>query len=310
MREVTMRCLRCALDFGPDERYCDRCGRALSRPLGEAGPGEDSSPANQEASLYSTALPPDLTAAPPRVDARDTAISGTPALPPASGETPLQRDGAAPAVTVQSDRDERQEAEVEMNLEERTQSETSGPSAPSHPTDEDHHEFVLPEPAITSLPPEELFGDEEEGGTGIRERPAVIGADLSEHRRAHARPVASRRLLAVVAVLIVLAIAVLVQRRYALYTDQLASAQSLEAHHQVAAALTAYKAAESDWPWNGAAQSGARRMQSLVDAQNARLAAQRAAALVVADRAAVMADWQALQQQAAARLDRASAAGR
>jgi hypothetical protein len=65
-----MRCLRCAIDYGPDAQYCDRCGRALSRPPGSKKPAatvED--PVNQESRfMYSTFAPPATQATRAQVD--------------------------------------------------------------------------------------------------------------------------------------------------------------------------------------------------------------------------------------------------
>jgi len=60
-----MRCLRCALDYGPDEQFCQRCGRALSRPLGSKPTSAEKGSANpQEAQFfYTTTAPPPLQAA-------------------------------------------------------------------------------------------------------------------------------------------------------------------------------------------------------------------------------------------------------
>ncbi len=57
-----MRCLRCAIEYGPDEQFCQRCGRALSRPLGEKPAAiENSTSSPSEARFfYTTTAPPPL----------------------------------------------------------------------------------------------------------------------------------------------------------------------------------------------------------------------------------------------------------
>jgi hypothetical protein len=56
-----MRCLRCAIEYGPDEQFCQRCGRALSRPLGEKPPTESTASSPTEARFfYTTTTPPPL----------------------------------------------------------------------------------------------------------------------------------------------------------------------------------------------------------------------------------------------------------
>jgi hypothetical protein len=56
-----MRCLRCAIEYGPDEQFCQRCGRALSRPLGEKPPTESTAASPTEARFfYTTTAPPPL----------------------------------------------------------------------------------------------------------------------------------------------------------------------------------------------------------------------------------------------------------
>ncbi len=59
-----MRCLRCAIEYGPDEQFCQRCGRALSRPLGEKPAVIESSAASQSEArfFYTTTAPPPLQA--------------------------------------------------------------------------------------------------------------------------------------------------------------------------------------------------------------------------------------------------------
>ncbi|MGH2409937.1 MAG: hypothetical protein ACRDGS_06140 [Chloroflexota bacterium] len=60
-----MRCLRCALDYGPEEQFCQRCGRALSRPLGsKPAAAEKGQSTPQEAQFfYTTTAPPPLQGA-------------------------------------------------------------------------------------------------------------------------------------------------------------------------------------------------------------------------------------------------------
>jgi hypothetical protein len=55
-----MRCLRCAIDYPSDAQYCDRCGRALSRPPGSKKPvARVEDPAEEQSRfMYSTFAPP------------------------------------------------------------------------------------------------------------------------------------------------------------------------------------------------------------------------------------------------------------
>jgi hypothetical protein len=57
-----MRCLRCAIEYGPDEQFCQRCGRALSRPLGEKPAAVETSAASPSEArfFYTTTAPPPL----------------------------------------------------------------------------------------------------------------------------------------------------------------------------------------------------------------------------------------------------------
>jgi hypothetical protein len=57
-----MRCLRCAIEYGPDEQFCQRCGRALSRPLGEKPAAIESSASSPSEArfFYTTTAPPPL----------------------------------------------------------------------------------------------------------------------------------------------------------------------------------------------------------------------------------------------------------
>ena len=61
-REKVMRCLRCAIEYGPDEQFCQRCGRALSRPLGEKPAAVESTAASPTEArfFYTTTAPPPL----------------------------------------------------------------------------------------------------------------------------------------------------------------------------------------------------------------------------------------------------------
>lgn len=333
-----MRCLRCALDFGPDELYCDRCGRALSRPLGAESPrnAAESPVALDTSSLYSTFAPPTFAAAAfAGVSSQQNGAYGDGghglALPVsrqqgAQGNMPAASPAAAPRILGLA------ETEAEM-----TKQQDQVPGLTDRP------ELALPpakgaaaplmaEPVPVTLPPDQLFGDDDDGGQrSRREKPAMIGADVQPvkpvkpsklARQARpalggitssaALPRARRRLLAVALLVVLVVLAVAVQRYYSAYSSELSLAQSLDAQHQYAAALTHYQRAADDWPFNSSAKDGETRLSGVVSALNAQASAtalaDQAVSTAAATRSLVLSNWDALQRQAASQIDAASGA--
>lgn len=233
-----MRCLRCALDFGPDERYCDRCGRALSRPIGEKGNDEDSehSGTPDTAYLYSTFSPPS-----------DAAGIEPPGVPAGTVRAALPQRGG-------SSHSDANDVDQPVLLSRISRPALPGQIPADPPSFRD--EFVRSRSSASGDLDEEL----DAALADFKLRPGAIGMDARSGRPA--TPKSSGRrvprkllIIGVGAVVVVAGVGLLAQSRHNSYSHDLQVAQRFAAQRQYSAAISSYQQARSDWPFNQQAAS-------------------------------------------------------
>ena len=238
-----MRCFRCALDFGPDDQFCDRCGRGLSRPPGTKTDGGGNMLSLQDNQFqYSTHSPPRgaETFAPPV--APDTTPLGLIDSPPRQGAT--KRPGSEPEAGVGR-------TQVAVDLGDDPDEPRSGP--PLLIGAEPVHES----PANRALPP------------------ALLDFSLERGRRRARLPVPLPVLGGIALAAVLLASAALVRRDG--YNTDLEAAASLASQGQYAPAIDRYGRASGEWPFHDAAAAG----QATVVAQATAIATLRAGQVAV-----------------------------
>lgn len=261
-----MRCLRCALEYGPDERYCQRCGRTLSKPIGApAEPAGAHEGRPDTAYLYSTFSPPavgDVHTA--------EAIAAEDAAPPRQIEHAGPSDGAWQEDIPHEDEDD-------PWADERA----------ALPQDEDPYLAFdgFPRDVRVPVDDDEIFDESETG-----EAPAVVESLEDAGPRArhygptqagrHSPSYARMLILPIALLIIVLAAGAFAWSRHASYAHRLASARTLASSGQYQSAIDEYQRAIGVWPLNDDARKG----QATAVAA---LAAQRAAAAAAAQAAQV-----------------------
>lgn len=237
-----MRCLRCALDFGPDEQFCDRCGRGLSRPPGTKTDGGNMLSLQDNQFQYSTHSPPRgaETFAPPV--APDTTPLGL------IDSLPRQRATRRPGSELEA---EGGRTQVVVDLGGDPDEPRSGPpvligAEPVHGS-----------PADRALPP------------------ALLDFSLQRGRRRPWLPVPLPVLGGIALAALLVASAALVRRDG--YNTDLDAAASLASQGQYAPAIDKYGRASGEWPFHGAAAAG----QATVVAQATAIATLRAGQVAV-----------------------------
>lgn len=297
-----MRCLRCAIDYGPDERFCERCGRGLSHPPGSkaAGEGDPFSTLQDTAFLYSTFSPPASTQ-----QATATAEPDSYPLPVQSPPTTRLRARAALPPVDQPEID-RYEAEEEV-------------APPSHAP-----------LGIANRPIRELGADPDMDGdqpdatdvlSAFDVRSSTIGIDVRSWRQTAAatKEVAGARaklprlripptiLVAVLALAVVAALAFMALGKYNTYDKDVKAAQALVAQGQYAAAIDRYQKAIQEWPRNQSAKDEQASAQATVAAAQAQATATalqvQAAAAARSQRADIFKAWQQQRAQAGQQAD-------
>jgi hypothetical protein len=275
-----MRCLRCAIDYGPEEQFCRRCGRALSRPLGEKSTiVADGTASEPEAHFfYTTTAPPPLQ---PGVQGDDAAVAWEMPTPPRSNGASATTQGAsAPRQVSSAQTPSAPPPPRPVNLAETAGFRISPESGP--PTSDPHG--GLPEQVVVAAmeksanPPEDFFGADDDGHdpalVGAGSRATWAGASgysgTAERTKKHFFALPRRRttafteqarkrraavLTAIVAVVII-ALGAYAFGRQRTYNSDLAQARNLALAGQYKEAVAAYNQAIMDWPFNGDAKSG------------------------------------------------------
>lgn len=300
-----MRCLRCALDFSADERYCDRCGRALSFPLGSKGEGASGqySTLQDTTFLYSTFSPPGQQA--DAASAEPVASDGgaQQALPPAAH---VAARAALPPST--------------EGTTARGDEQTGAPAAP-------RAQPALPRSTTSAAPTSEgneaaesdaqRFESMEDVLSAFRPRPTSIGASDTAWRNGSPRRggalarMPRQAVFAGIGVVAVVALALLGLTRHSSYTSDLKAADRLAASGQYAGAIQAYERAIGEWPFNADAQNrqaGVAATATAISAQATAVVLQaQGVATASADRAQMFAAWQSLRQQSGLQNDQSAA---
>jgi hypothetical protein len=319
---MMMRCLRCAIDYPPEERYCHRCGRALSRPPGskDQADSEQFSTLQDTQYLYSTFSPPSAGGvAQIAVEMEHDAPSASP--PPLRPGLPPSAALARPPVG------KRAEAALP-------------PSAPSYPTPDADGMYASTRQALPALPggvyippptdpnassweetaekrvdPVDNLDDEEDVLAAFRVKPAAIGIDAGSWRKKAAiqrsmpnLPKLERQMLvAIVAALVLVFGGGVALWRHATYSSNLQDAQRYEQAGQYPAAIDKYNAAINAWPFNADAQNGRASAQAtavVVDAAATAVTLRaQAQATAVVMRKTIYSVRVALRQQIAAQAD-------
>ena len=216
-----MRCLRCALDFGADEQFCDRCGRGLSRPPGTKVDGDNLLNLQDPRFQYSTHSPP-----------RDAETYASPLVP----------DATQPGLT--DPRPDRLPAElsaVPMALgDERA-------LVPVDMGDETYEPHTGPPLLIGAEPADERFAER-------ALPPALLDFSLQRGRRRPQSPIPLPLVGCVAAAMVLLVIAALVRRQG--YNTDLQAAALLADQGQYAPAIGRYGQASGEWPFHDAAVAG------------------------------------------------------
>jgi hypothetical protein len=223
-----MRCLRCAIDYPPGSRYCDRCGRSLSRPLGAARaaslnqPGQESMDTD---SLYSTFFPP---AGEHRFALPETWITLATAQVASASAVSLVRDPVGSTVLTAESRGARPKAPRSVYLARSLAAESAGPTAQA--------------------------GNAILTANSRRARPAQMAATTDQ---AHAR---HRRLRAVLLgaplTALLTATAGIGYQRHTLYDQDLRTARVMLDSGRPSAAAAEFRLAIGAWPWHAEAQKG------------------------------------------------------
>lgn len=209
-----MRCLRCALDYGPEVQYCDRCGRTLSRPPGQSADDDAGFNMAQDlSSLYSTFVPPRgeraaATAARPREYVAAQGESSIATLDEQRLATDTRAWAAAP-VHAPSDTapSEEQSATWTPSLRDETADPIPlGSNAPLQGAGDDARRWEAeeqehPQPRRNALPgavridpplatgtedvaeENDLFDAHADPFAGMRGKPLTIGSDLEDPQR-------------------------------------------------------------------------------------------------------------------------------
>jgi len=298
-----MRCLRCAIDYGPDERFCERCGRGLSHPPGSKGAAEGGDPFStlqDTAFLYSTFSPPASTQ-------QASALAEPDSYPLPQPGPPTTRLGARAALPPvdQPEADPYETAE-----------EVAPPSRASI--------------GVAIRPPRELGADpdvdpDQSDANNVLSafdvKSSTIGMDVRSWRKTAAatREVAGARarlprfrippaaLAAVLAVALVAVLAFFALGKYNIYDKDVKAAQALVAQGQYAAAIGRYQKAIDEWPRNQSAKDGQASAQATVSAAQAQVAANalaaQAAAAARVQRTNIFKAWQQQRTQAGQQAD-------
>ena len=232
-----MRCLRCALDFGPDEQFCDRCGRGLSRPPGTRTDGGGNMLSLQDNQFqYSTHSPPRGAETSAPLLAPDTTPLGL--TDPRPGHLPAEP--SAPRMGT----DER--ALVPVDMGDEPLGPRGGPPL-----------LIGAEPA-----------DDRRAGRAIP--PALLDFSLQRSRRRPRLLIPLPLLGGIAAAVLLLAVAALVRQQG--YNTDLQAAAALAGQGQYAPAIGRYGQASGEWPFHDAAVAG----QATVVAQATAIATLRA----------------------------------
>ncbi|HWE64204.1 MAG TPA: hypothetical protein VHB98_21035 [Chloroflexota bacterium] len=300
-----MRCLRCALDYGPDIRYCDRCGRALSRtPGAEADAGTEFSIGHDASFLYTTFSPPGAAQFTPA----GAAGAGERSTQAAPITTTLERPLADETMTDAPDLRDGAPAELPTDLDEplAASERLAPPRARAALPDVVRIEPPAPVEQEAPAPAIRLDSEIDSIRTRFRENPRFIGqddvADRLRSRRAITLPRPTRALLVVgLVVILVAALGIVGYGRYAAYTRDLRDARQLTSRQQFGAAIARYQLAIADWPLHSAAtqeQGQAVATATAIAAQAAAVAEQQqAVAAAEAARPGVYAAWTRMRRQ-------------
>ncbi len=286
-----MRCLRCAIDYGPEEQFCRRCGRSLSRSLGAKGAvTEESAPSEPKAQFfYTTTAPPPLQ---PGVQGDVAAVAWEMPTGPGGHDARVSTQGTNATWQVSS-------------------GQTPSSTAPPHPVDlgettgfrinpESNPPLAelqggLPERVVAAAggfpervvaaaleksinPPEDFFGTDDDDHD-----PALLGAGSSSawdgtadrsgttgktrrrffslpkrRKTAFTEQARKRRALAltVLVALVIVALGAYAFSRQRTYNADLTQARNLALAGQYQDAVTAYNQAIVDWPFNSDAKNG------------------------------------------------------
>ena len=254
-----MRCLRCAIDYGPDERYCQRCGRTLSKPIGSQSEPASARPGNADtAYLYSTFSPPAVGD-----------IHGT-------GADPLDDEASIRYGAHDPSPHEAWQEDVPLEEDDDPWSGESVASAADEL--DDSFEGMTHKVLVPVHDDDSTEGDDDEP-------PAVVDVLYTSPRQARngisagtggRRTQPSRALLMLIALLVILlAAGGFALSRHASYADKLNTARTLRSRAQYQSAIDTYQQAINVWPLNDDAKKGQA-------AAVAALAAQRAAAAAAA----------------------------
>jgi hypothetical protein len=313
-----MRCLRCALDYPQEERYCHRCGRALSRPPGSKGPEESSqfSALPDTQYLYSTFSPPGAAGAvQERAELEGEVPAGTP---------PSPRAGLPPSASLaRPSLGKRGEAPTPVAADHETADEMAQTAGRQIPPSLPGSVYIPPpteplppiEPEVKLTRPVDDFDDEEDVLAAFRVKPAAIGADSGSWRKQSTRqrgmailPRLPRQARLAIVAVVVLAIAGAVALwRHGLYATDVQDARRFAQAGQYPAAIGKYQAAIGAWPFNTGAKNGLAGVQATVTVVNATATAvaanAQAQATAVVERQSIYAARLQLREQTAAQAD-------
>ena len=297
-----MRCLRCAIDYGPDERFCERCGRALSHPPGSKGAaeGDSYSTLQDTAFLYSTFSPPASTQQSVVTAEPESYLDQKPILP-------ISRLGTRAALPPT----DRPEADPDEMVEEAAPPPPVQLGSVSRPVRE-----LGADPDLDSDDPET-----HDVLAAFDVKSSTIGMDVRSWRKTAAatREVAGTRvklpslrippaILAGVVVLAVVAVLAFVALgKYNTYDKDVKAAQHLVAQGQYTAAIDRFQKAIGEWPRNQTAKDGQASAQAAVSAAQVQATAAALQAQATAasrtERAAIFQAWQQQRIQAGQQAD-------
>lgn len=328
-----MRCLRCAIEYGPDEQFCQRCGRALSRPLGsKPAPEETPEAARPDGQFfYTTTAPPPLQGTTRATgDPVDWEMPASPGM--MSRASVLEPPTQAPALKTDLDEDEFPAEAVPIGEDSAAEPSLPDQGMPPLPVDLSPRSGTMlkratggldpgilhrppptpdsapvPVPQAPVKPPDDFFGDESDDdsaallGPGFSKggRPSAVGGtgQMRGDQRAGRRNLRALPLVIIVAVVIV-ALGGYAYTRQRTYNSDLSTATGLAQQGRYLAAINMYNQAIAAWPFNSAAKDGLSAAQAAQDSiQAAAHAAAQAQAQFDSTRQAMYDAHMALIQQ-------------
>ncbi|HVA92449.1 MAG TPA: hypothetical protein VNL71_21715 [Chloroflexota bacterium] len=327
-----MRCLRCALDYGPEEQFCQRCGRSLSRPLGSKGSAEEKNLSTpQEAQFfYTTTAPPPLQGAEQgtgepvawEMPKPQAGMASAPVLEQPHMDEPAPSDTfdelgfpvSADPQTIADGPLPPPPLDLSVHAGLTLKRATGGLSAAANARGIEAGDPVAPTEAPLAAPPmlDDFFGDgdEDEGSALVPSGFGKSGAGsrspkLSRGGRQGAQTAATgpnRRALSlvVIALIVIIALGGYAFLRQRAYNNDLTNARNLAlgGPSQYSAAINRYNQAIAEWPFNSGAKAGLAAVQASENsAQAAAQAAARQLAQTDATRGAMYEAHMALIQQ-------------